>query len=68
MQAHLAQADRHIVQAQADIARQRALIQQLMQGGPNTNLPERTLAILEETLAAFEQHRKFILERLNEPP
>jgi hypothetical protein len=52
--AHLAQADRHIEEAKARIARQRELIEKLRQGGHET------------ALRALQHHRELILDRLDE--
>lgn len=65
---HLAQADRHIAEAKKHIARQWEVIQQLTRDGHETDLAEKMLHILQDTLAAFERHRQLILKQLNEPP
>jgi hypothetical protein len=65
---HLAQADRHIAEAKNRIARQKEAIERLKQDGHETDLAEKWLDILEDTLATFERHREIILKRLKEPP
>jgi hypothetical protein len=40
----------------------------LKQDGHETDLAEKWLDILEDTLATFEHHRELILARLKEPP
>ena len=64
--AHLVQADRHIQEAKAHIARQLELIKKLRKDGHDTDLAESMLDALETTLRALERHRDLILDRLGE--
>lgn len=67
LQEHLAQANRHIVETKSHIAHQRKFIAELAHDGQETELAEDLLKTLEETLAAFERHRRIILEVLLVP-
>ena len=46
------------------IDRQERFIDKLEQGGHETRQAERSLSIMERSLAAFEHHRRILLERL----
>jgi hypothetical protein len=59
-QDYLAQADRHIALAQERIARQKNIINQLVQAGAETDCAVSMLHTLETCLHAFEQHRASI--------
>ncbi|HVU29239.1 MAG TPA: hypothetical protein VHE36_02455 [Sphingomicrobium sp.] len=61
---HLAIADRIIVQGEARIQKQRALIERLRLRGANTDSAETFLALLEETLAGWIREREMILVEL----
>jgi hypothetical protein len=67
LQLHLAQANRRIVEIKNQIARQRKLIADLAHEGRETDIAEDLLKRLEEMLAAFEHHRRIILEGLYKP-
>jgi uncharacterized protein (DUF342 family) len=67
LQVHLVQVNRHIVETKRHIAHQRKFIEELAQDGQETELAEDLLKALEETLAAFERHRRVILEVLYMP-
>jgi hypothetical protein len=60
----LAQVDRHIAECEAHIARQREIIQDAVEQGHPADLAEGMLRAMEESLRAFERHRRVILERL----
>ena len=64
---HLAQADRHIAQANGCIARQRLIIDRLAAAGLPTADAWSTLMVFEETLRALERHRAMILRTLGVP-
>jgi hypothetical protein len=61
---HLAQVDQHIAECEAHIARQREIIQDAVEQGHPADLSEGMLRAMEESLRAFERHRRVILERL----
>jgi hypothetical protein len=50
--------DRHIAEAKNHIARQKEFIERLKQDGDETDLAEKWLDILEDTLTTFEHHRE----------
>jgi hypothetical protein len=62
-QDYLAQAERHIMIAQERIARQKSIIDELVQAGQETDCAVSMLDALETCLHAFEQHRGTIFER-----
>ena len=62
-QDYLAQAERHIAMAQERIARQKGIIDKLVQAGQETDCATSMLHALETCLHAFEQHREMIFER-----
>jgi hypothetical protein len=62
-QDYLAQAERHIAIAQERIARQKSIIDELVQAGQETDCAVSMLHALEMCLHAFEQHRETIFER-----
>ena len=62
-QDYLAQAERHIAIAQDRIARQKRIIDELVQAGQETDCAISMLHALETCLHAFEQHREMIFER-----
>ena len=62
-QDYLAQAERHIMIAQERIARQKSIIDELVQAGHETDCAVSMLDALETCLHAFEQHRETIFER-----
>jgi hypothetical protein len=47
---HLVQAERHIAECEAHIARQREVIEELREGGHETDIAESMLHALEESL------------------
>ena len=61
---HLAQADRHIADCKALIARQEELVRRIAQRGQPTDWAEDTLHVLESSLHMFEQHRRLIVSAL----
>ena len=62
-QDYLAQAERHIVIAEERIARQKKIIDELVQAGEETDCAVSMLHTLETCLHAFEQHRDMIFDR-----
>ena len=62
----IAQADRHIAGAKANIAKQERLIVWLAANGHHVRDAESLLSVLIETLKGFEVHRRAILGRLAE--
>jgi hypothetical protein len=62
-QDYLAQAERHITLAEDRIARQKRIIDELVQEGQETDCAVSMLRALETCLHAFEQHREMIFER-----
>ena len=67
-QDYLAQAERHIAIAQERIARQKTIIDELVQTGQETDCAISMLHALETCLRAFEQHREMIFERCLDRP
>jgi hypothetical protein len=64
--AHLAEADRQIAECKAHIAHQREVIERAIRAGRPTDVAESVLDALEESLRAFERHRRLILDQLKE--
>src|SRR4029077_17855334 len=62
-QDYLAQAERHIAIAEDRIARQKKIIDELVQAGQETDCAVSMLHALETCLHAFEQHLEMIFER-----
>ncbi len=62
-QHYLGQAERHIAIAEDRIARQKKIIDELVQEGQETDCALSMLHALETCLHAFEQHREMIFER-----
>jgi len=62
--AHLVQAEHHIAEAKAHIARQMEIIAELDRGGYETDLAVSMLRALERCLQGFERHRALILKQL----
>ena len=67
LQLHLAQVNRHIVDVKRHIASQRKFIEDLAHDGHETDVAEDLLKRLEDMLAAFEHHRRIVLEGLYMP-
>src|SRR4051812_40022035 len=65
---HLAIADRHLVEGQLRIADQVALIAVLAARGAGTQQAEDFLALLNQTLAGWQDHRELIVAMLARPP
>jgi hypothetical protein len=63
---HLAQADRLIADCLDRIARQREVITTEYEQGLPTDIAESMLRALEESLRAFEKHRQYVVNRLND--
>jgi uncharacterized coiled-coil protein SlyX len=62
-QDYLAQAERHVAMAEERIARQKRIIDELVQTGQETDCAVSMLRALEACSHAFEQHRDTICER-----
>ena len=62
-QDYLAQAGRHLAIVQERVARQKKIVDQLVQEGQETDCAVSMLHALETCLHAFEQHRETIFER-----
>jgi hypothetical protein len=63
---HLAQDDQLIADCLDRIARQREVIKTEYEQGLPTGVAESMLRALEESLRAFENHRQYIVDRLND--
>jgi hypothetical protein len=63
---HLPEADRHIAECKAHIAHQREVIERAIRAGHPTDVAESVVDALEESLRAFERHRRLILAGLKE--
>ena len=62
-QDYLAQAERHLAIVQERVARQKKIVDQLVQEGQETDCAVSMLHALETCLHAFEQHLEMIFER-----
>ena len=62
-QDYLAQAERHLAIVQERVARQKKIVDQLVQEGQETDCAVSMLHALETCLHAFEQHLEKIFER-----
>jgi hypothetical protein len=62
-QDYLAQAERHLVKVQERVARQKKIIDELVQEGQKADCALSMLHALDTCLHAFEQHREVIFER-----
>jgi len=62
-QDYLAQAERHLAIVQERVARQKKIVDQLVQEGQETDCAVSMPHALETCLHAFEQHREMIFER-----
>jgi hypothetical protein len=58
---HLAQAERHVAEGEARIARQAELVERLRGGGQDVAAAEALLTNLQQTLAIWKDHRAEIL-------
>jgi hypothetical protein len=61
---HLAQAERHILQAKGFISRQQLIIEELTAKGYPTDETHATLKALQRCLHSFERHHAIILNEL----
>jgi hypothetical protein len=59
--AHLAQANRHIAELAVQVARQRVIVKHALDTGQRSEMAGSLLQALEESLGAFEKHRRFLL-------
>ena len=62
---HLAQADRHIAECKALIARQEELVRRIAQRGQPTDWAQNTLRAFESNLRAFEAQRNEIVAQID---
>jgi len=60
-QKYLAQANRHIAELTVQIARQRAIVKDLLDMGQRSEMAASLLDALEGSLHIFEKHRIFLL-------
>jgi hypothetical protein len=58
---HLAQANRHIAELNVQIVLQRVIVKHALDTGQHSEMAESLLHALEESLGAFEKHRRFLL-------
>lgn len=61
---HLLQADRHVAEGSARIARQELLIEGMESRGQDTGAGFRVLHLMRETLALITAHREIIIAAL----
>jgi len=61
---HLAKADRDIAEGEARISHQAALIERLREGGHRVSEAEELLAVLQQTLQAWQDHRAEIIRTI----
>jgi hypothetical protein len=59
----LREAERHIVEAEARIAKQRELIEELARDGHDTTRAIQLLETMTHTLEVMKQHRRLIKEK-----
>lgn len=62
---NLTQADRHIVEGEERVSRQRLLIERLRQDGQPTEVAEQHLSTLLDTMAEWWDHRDAIFARIH---
>jgi hypothetical protein len=62
----LAQAERHIVAAKKQIARQQEVIAGMAEAEQSADIAVSLLHAMEDSLRAFERHRELILKRLKD--
>jgi hypothetical protein len=67
-QKHLAQANGHIAELKVQIVRQRAIVKYALDTGQPSEMAESLLHALEESLGAFEKHRKLVFDQLKRQP
>ena len=67
-QEHLAQADRHMAELRARIARQRLILKRTLAECRRLLVAKSTLQALEGTLHKFGEHCELILDQLKRPP
>ena len=65
---HLAQANGHIAELKVRIVRQRVIVKYALDTGQRSEMAESLLDALEESLGAFEKHRKLVLAQLKRQP
>ncbi|HVX76789.1 MAG TPA: hypothetical protein VHB49_11715 [Bradyrhizobium sp.] len=62
----LAEADRHISDAERAVGHQMIEIERLREGGHSTALAEETLEIFQRTLGEMQEHRRIIVRTIEE--
>jgi hypothetical protein len=67
-QKHLAQANGHIAELKVQIVRQRVIVKYALDTGQPSEMAASMLNALEESLGAFEKHRKLVLDQLDRGP
>lgn len=60
----LQRADRHLSEGEQRIARQTKLASRLREGGHDTIEAERLVAVFQETLREWREHRALIVQRI----
>jgi hexokinase len=60
----LAEADRHIVEAERAVSHQTMELEQLRADGHDTALAEKTLESFQRALGAMQEHRKIIIRTI----
>jgi hypothetical protein len=68
LQEHLAQADRHMAELKARIARQRLILGRTLAECRRLLVAKSTLQALEGSLHKFGEHCELILDQLKRPP
>jgi hypothetical protein len=68
IRSHLAQANHYIAELRADIARERVIIEHMLDAGYPSAVAESMLHALEGALRIFEKHRGLILDELERQP
>jgi hypothetical protein len=61
----LAEADRHIQEAEERIAHQEKVLEQLKRGGHDFEKAQEVLKTLMETLSVMKDHRQIVLSKLH---
>lgn len=61
---HLAEADRHIDEAELRVARQEILLRELCRDRHDTKEAERLLRGMKDTLALMREHRSLIVDTI----
>jgi hypothetical protein len=64
--ARLAEADRHIVNAERNVSEQSLLVEKLRRDGRDAKLAEETLRNFETALGTLRQHRDLIISTIEQ--